>query len=356
MRLNKIINALTWPVLAFAVILIAPARVLAHCDGLDGPVVKAAQRALDTRNPAFALIWVQAKDESEVRATFERTLAVRALSPKAKELADHFFFETLVRVHRAGEGAPYTGLKPAGRDLGPAIPAADKAIQAGSVDPLVKLLRSAMEQRIGEHFGELISAKAFPASDVRAAGVVPNVVAWRCNICGAACQTPLAALTREQPSCSLCRSSVRRRSLVHLLSTALFGESLALPDFPLRRDLRGLGLSDWEALAAPLARKLSFTNTYFHQQPRMDITAIDPALEGTLDFLIASEVFEHIAPPVAPAFVNARRLLKPGGVLVFSAPYAPAGETVEHFPDLHDYQVIEQHGRPVLRNVTRDGR
>jgi hypothetical protein len=89
---------------------------------LDGPVVKAAQRALDTRNPAFALIWVQATDEPEIRTAFERTLAVRGLSPQAKQLADRFFFETLVRVHRAGEGAPFTGLKPAGRDLGPAIP------------------------------------------------------------------------------------------------------------------------------------------------------------------------------------------------------------------------------------------
>lgn len=121
MSLNKIINSLTWPVLALGVTLIAPARVLAHCDSLDGPVVKAAQRALDTRNPAFALIWVQEKDEPEIRSTFERTLAVRALSPQAKALADRFFFETLVRVHRAGEGAPFTGLKPDGLDLGPAI-------------------------------------------------------------------------------------------------------------------------------------------------------------------------------------------------------------------------------------------
>ena len=121
MSLKKIINSLTWPVLALGVTLIAPARVLAHCDSLDGPVVKAAQRALDTRNPAFALIWVQEKDEPEIRSTFERTLAVRALSPQAKALADRFFFETLVRVHRAGEGAPFTGLKPDGLDLGPAI-------------------------------------------------------------------------------------------------------------------------------------------------------------------------------------------------------------------------------------------
>ena len=97
---------------------LTPARALAHCDGLDGPVVKAAQRALETRNPALVLIWVQEKDEPEIRKAFEQTLAVRELCPQARELADRFFFETLVRVHRAGEGAPFTGLKPAGRDLG----------------------------------------------------------------------------------------------------------------------------------------------------------------------------------------------------------------------------------------------
>jgi len=106
---------------------LTPARALAHCDGLDGPVVKAAQRALETRNPALVLIWVQQKDEQEIRTAFEQTLAVRELSLQARELADRFFFETLVRVHRAGEGASFTGLKPAGRDLGPAIPAAERS-------------------------------------------------------------------------------------------------------------------------------------------------------------------------------------------------------------------------------------
>jgi hypothetical protein len=168
MRLNKIINPLTWPVLAFGVILIAPARVLAHCDGLDGPVVKAAQRALDTRNTAFALIWVQAKDEPEIRTAFERTLVVRVLSPQAKELADRFSFETLVRVHRAGEGAPFTGLKPAGRDLGPAIPAADHAIEQGSVESVAKLLTTTMQERLRDHFKEVVSSSTFQVGDVAA--------------------------------------------------------------------------------------------------------------------------------------------------------------------------------------------
>jgi hypothetical protein len=147
---------------------LTPARALAHCDGLDGPVVKAAQRALDTRNPAFALIWVQAKDEAEVRNAFDQALAVRALSPQARELADRFFFETLVRVHRAGEGAPFTGLKPAGRDLGPAIPAADDAVRVGSVEPVRHLLTVAVQARLRQQFDEVMATKTFEPDDVAA--------------------------------------------------------------------------------------------------------------------------------------------------------------------------------------------
>jgi len=145
-----------------------PARALAHCDGLDGPVVKAAQRALDTRNPALVLIWVQEKDEPEIRKAFEQTLAVRELSPQARELADRFFFETLVRVHRAGEGAPFTGLKPAGRDLGPAIPAADESVRVGSVEPVRHLLMVAIQERLRLQFGEVMATKTFEPDDVAA--------------------------------------------------------------------------------------------------------------------------------------------------------------------------------------------
>ena len=159
-------------VIAFAIglgfLALTPARALAHCDGLDGPVVKAAQRALETRNPALVLIWVQEKDEPEIRAAFEQTLAVRELSPQAKELADRFFFETLVRVHRAGEGASFAGLKPAGRDLGPAIPASDEAVRLGSVEPVRRLLTDVMQERLREQFGEVIATRTFQSDDIAA--------------------------------------------------------------------------------------------------------------------------------------------------------------------------------------------
>ena len=168
MRMSNARNWLTWSVVALGVAFMPPARAGAHCDALDGPVVKAAQHALDTRNPAVALMWGQAGDEPEVRRAFEETLAVRGLSPQAKQLADRFFFETLVRVHRAGEGAPFTGLKPAGLNLGPAIPAADKALDEGSVESVGKLLTTAMQERLRHHFHQVVSAKAFNPGDVAA--------------------------------------------------------------------------------------------------------------------------------------------------------------------------------------------
>lgn len=142
--------------------------VFAHCDALDGPVIKAAQKALETGNVNFVLIWVPPKDEAEIKAAFEQTMKVRKLSPEAKHLADMYFFETLVRVHRAGEGAPYTGLKPAGLDLGPAIPAGDKALETGSAEPLLKLLSDTVHGGLHATFTAAKNKKNFNENDVEA--------------------------------------------------------------------------------------------------------------------------------------------------------------------------------------------
>jgi len=143
-------------------------RAVAHCDGLDGPVVMAAQQALEKNDVTRVLVWVQKQDEPMIRQAFERTLAVRALGPQARELADLYFFETLVRIHRAGEGAPYTGLQPAGRDLGPAIPGADRALESGDVAPLVRLLVGVAETGLRQRFAEARAARNYPAGDVEA--------------------------------------------------------------------------------------------------------------------------------------------------------------------------------------------
>ena len=116
-------------------------------------------------------------------------------------------------------------------------------------------------------------------------------VLFRCNICGRSNSAALAALQREQPSCAQCGSTVRARAMVHLLTSELLGYSVALPDMPPRVDLCGIGLSDAEAYARPLARKFAYTNTYFHAEPMLDIANVALEKCACFDFILASDVF-----------------------------------------------------------------
>ncbi len=181
-------------------------------------------------------------------------------------------------------------------------------------------------------------------------------IRFRCNLCGSPNVAPLKSLSRESPSCWRCRSNVRFRSIAHLVVTELLGAPLRLPDVPERRDLCGVGLTDAGAYATPLAARFSYTNTYYHTEPRLDIADVADEHFGRYDFLIASDVFEHVAPPVSRAFANARRMLKPGGRFIFTVPFSLEPATVEHFPDLHDWSMEERDGRRVLVNRTAAGR
>ena len=154
--------------LPLAAVMIVPVAAYAHCDGLDGPVVEAGRQALATGNIEHALVWVFADDEAEIRHAFTHAMEVRKLGTEAERLADHFFFETLVRVHRAGEGEPYTGLKPAGRDLGPVIPAADRALETGSIAELEALLVESVRHGLRERFHAAVSEHGFAPTDVAA--------------------------------------------------------------------------------------------------------------------------------------------------------------------------------------------
>jgi hypothetical protein len=165
---KKILISLGVLAILFVVVLFGYDRVSAHCDGMDGPVVMAAKKALETGDINLVLIWVQKKDEAEIKKAFQKTLAVRKLNPEAKELADMYFFETLVRVHRAGEGEPYTGIKPAGRDLGLAIPAGDKAVADGKLEPLYRLLAEKIHDGLHQKFESVMKKKNFKKEDVQA--------------------------------------------------------------------------------------------------------------------------------------------------------------------------------------------
>ncbi len=177
---------------------------------------------------------------------------------------------------------------------------------------------------------------------------------FRCNICGRQTRALRTRLTREQATCR-CGSTVRLRSLVHVLSQELFGNSLAVADFPSRPDVVGVDMSGAATYSGRLAKKIGYTNTFLHKPPRLDITAPNPEWFGKCDFVMSSDVLEHVAPPVSRAFKNMLLLLKPGGVLVLTVPYAKTGNTVEHFQELHDYRLEMRNGRRALVNVTAQG-
>lgn len=137
--------------------LVASKAAFAHCDTLDGPVVIEAKVALEKGDVTPLLKWVKKDHEEEIKTAFKMALAVRAKGSEAKELADMYFFETLIRVHRAGEGAPYTGLKPPGT-IEPPVAAADKAIETGSADNLAEKIGQAAEKGVSERFERLVEA------------------------------------------------------------------------------------------------------------------------------------------------------------------------------------------------------
>jgi len=162
----------TWVLMAALILslsLLALARPAgAHCDTLSGPAVTDARKALDKKDVAPALKWVKKEDEAAIKEAFQKTLKVREKGPEAKELADQYFFETLVRIHRAGEGAPFTGLKPAGTELGPAVEGADKALETGSVDSLVKLVTDEAAAGIRKRFERAMEKKKLADQSVAA--------------------------------------------------------------------------------------------------------------------------------------------------------------------------------------------
>ena len=177
---------------------------------------------------------------------------------------------------------------------------------------------------------------------------------FTCNICGQKCDHP-DPLVREHKDCPVCKSSVRVRGLIALLSTEIFGTLLTLPEFPTLKGIRAIGMSDTPELAGRLAEKFDYTNTFYHQAPVFDLTDPDPRDDARYDFILSSEVLEHVPPPVEQAFAALCRMLKPDGLLLMTTPYSLGGRTVEHFPDLHEYTLATLSGRPILINRRRDG-
>ena len=169
---------------------------------------------------------------------------------------------------------------------------------------------------------------------------------FTCNICGERC---------PESVCSSCGATLRDRAILHVLSNELFGAALTLREFPRVKSLRGLGTSDSHVYAGRLAEKFDYRNTFYDRPPQLDIANPPEEEFGQYDFLISSEVFEHVAPPIERAFQNAARLLKPNGVLVLTTPYSLESSTAEHYPDLHEFGIAQVGERMVVVNRTRGG-
>jgi hypothetical protein len=128
-----------------------------HCDSLDGPVVSAARLALDADDVALVLPYVPEEAEAEVKAVFDQVADARVLGGQAMVVADRHFFETVVRLHRAGEGAPYTGLKPAGLSHGPVIPLAERAVLSGDAGEVAGFLVAELTDQIERRLADVRS-------------------------------------------------------------------------------------------------------------------------------------------------------------------------------------------------------
>lgn len=159
---------------------------------------------------------------------------------------------------------------------------------------------------------------------------------------------------RETPTCVHCGSTVRTRELVAAIGREVLGSVDPACAWPERPELHGIGFSDPSLYADHLERATTYVNTWFHQQPRVDVLDLVSFGGHTYDFVVCSDVLEHIDAPVHRAFVNLFAILKPGGTLILNVPLRD-GETVEHFPPLVEYATTERDGRWSLVGTKPDG-
>ena len=133
-----------------SVIIFGSVPASAHCDSYDGPTIKDAVKALETNNVKFVLKWITPEQEKEIIPLFNKTYALKSGDKEVYAIVEKHFFETLVRLHRESEGAPYTGLKPAGTTK-PIILMSDKAIESRNIDDLLG--------KLNNHIGKVLKEK-----------------------------------------------------------------------------------------------------------------------------------------------------------------------------------------------------
>lgn len=155
-------------VAAAGIMIMTPMSSSAHCDTMDGPTVLDGRRAMETHNINYALKWVQPEYENEMSQAFALSMKVKDLSPEAKELSEKYFFENLVRIHRAGENAPFTGVKPSGTPIDEKVLAADKSIEVGNLSPLKGMVEKGKIPELKARFEKVMALKNFDVNDLEA--------------------------------------------------------------------------------------------------------------------------------------------------------------------------------------------
>lgn len=184
-----------------------------------------------------------------------------------------------------------------------------------------------------------------------------TAISFRCNLCGHDNSAPPQTKHRELLNCVRCGSSARARGVVYAVQRYILGDvQTPLREASPRKHLRGVGMSDWIGYAADLERIFDYTNTFFHQEPMLDVTgaASTQKYQG-LNFIISSDVLEHVVAPVSQALKNIRGMMRDDGLFILTAPYVEGYETIEHFPHLHDFKIVSDDGAYVLVNRTANG-
>ena len=160
------VRGLILGLVAAGIFLLAPVTADAHCDTMDGPAVKDAIRAMDTGNVNYALKWVQPKYEAEVSRAFRMSMKVKDINADTKNLAEQYFFEILLRDHRAGEGVAFDGVKPHGWPVDERVKAADQSIALGNLEPLKGLVEPDKWPELQRRFQKVMSLKDFDVNRV----------------------------------------------------------------------------------------------------------------------------------------------------------------------------------------------
>lgn len=165
-KIKKGFRVLTIPLMILSLLILSTNVIFAHCDTMDGPVIKDAKTAIEKNNINYILKWIQPQDENELKNAFLLAMKVRILNSDAMILADAYLYETLVRLHRSGEGVPFTGVKPSGTPIDEKILAADKSIELGNLSPLKGLVPNELIPELEKRFNKVMSLKNYDLNNI----------------------------------------------------------------------------------------------------------------------------------------------------------------------------------------------